>query len=85
MTKIIDFNATWCGPCKAQKPILEKFAKENSDTVQVRYVDVEDSPAEASKYGIRAVPTLVLVDAHGNVEKTLVGLQIESKLKQLIS
>lgn len=82
MNKIIDFHATWCGPCKVQKPILEKVAKELN--IAVEYVDIEESPDVAQKYGIRAVPTLVMLKDEQIVNK-LVGLQKESILKEKLT
>lgn len=56
---LVDFGATWCGPCQRQLPIVEKFATDNVN-VKVCKVDIDDAPAVASKLGIRGVPTLML-------------------------
>lgn len=81
MNKIIDFHAEWCGPCKLQKPILDKFAKENN--IDVEYVDVDENPEIAQKYGIRSVPTMIYVK-NGEAVQTLVGLHKESLLKEKV-
>lgn len=57
---LVDFWATWCGPCRALGPHLERLAEERSDDLQVVKVDVDAQPALAQKYEIRAMPTLVL-------------------------
>jgi len=75
---IINFHADWCSPCKLQKPILEKFAKENN--IEIEDVDIEENCEMAQKYGIRSVPTMVYTRNNIIVE-TLVGLQKESLLK----
>src|SRR5574337_430163 len=56
---LVDFGATWCGPCQRQMPIVEKFATDNVD-VKVCTVDIDDATNVASKLGIRGVPTLML-------------------------
>jgi thioredoxin 1 len=57
---LVDFSATWCGPCQRQYPLVEKFAKENGDKYKVCKVDIDDAPNVAAKLGIRGVPTLML-------------------------
>ena len=69
---LVDFGATWCGPCKRQLPILEKFAAENAG-VKVCKVDIDDAPATAAKFHIRSVPTLMLFNA-GAPSGSKVGL-----------
>lgn len=80
---IVDFSATWCGPCKAQMPILEKFAEAN-DTVKVVKVDIDESPTIASKYGVRSIPSLVVFD-NGERVTTKVGLTSQAGLETLIT
>jgi len=57
---LVDFFAEWCGPCKAMAPALEQVAEALKDSVTVVKVDVDKSPAITQKYGIRAMPTLML-------------------------
>lgn len=57
---LVDFHATWCGPCQTLAPIVEDVAREVGDKVKVIKVDVDKNQAAASKYNIRGVPTLVL-------------------------
>ena len=57
---LVDFGATWCGPCQRQLPIVEKFANDNTTNVKVCTVDIDDAPNVASRLGIRGVPTLML-------------------------
>lgn len=58
---LVDFSATWCGPCKALSPVLEKLATERKGSLRVLKVDVDEHQALAAKVGIRSVPTLLLV------------------------
>ncbi|HOV83762.1 MAG TPA: thioredoxin [Paludibacteraceae bacterium] len=57
---LVDFFATWCGPCKAMSPIIESVGKEVQGKARVLKVDVDKNPAVAAKYGIQAVPTIIL-------------------------
>ena len=57
---LVDFYADWCGPCKAQSPILKEVFHEASDRVRIIKIDVDKNNLVASKYQIRGVPTLIL-------------------------
>lgn len=79
---LIDFSAAWCGPCKRQLPILEKFAEETG--FKVVKVDIDDSPDIAKQFSIRSVPTLVLVK-DGQAVKSRSGLASMEELKKIVS
>jgi thioredoxin 1 len=71
---VMDFGATWCGPCKALKPILEGLAPAYAGRVKMVYVDADKSKATAVKYGVTSLPTVVLVK--GGAEKgRIIGLR----------
>jgi len=57
---LVDFFATWCGPCHAIAPTLEEISREMADRLTVVKVDVDESPDTASTYGVTSIPTLVL-------------------------
>jgi thioredoxin 1 len=57
---LVDFFATWCGPCKMMQPILEDTAKKMGEKVKIVKVDVDRNPLAASKFQVRGVPTLIL-------------------------
>ena len=57
---LVDFFATWCGPCKMMQPILEDTARQLGDKVKIIKVDVDRNPYAASSYQVRGVPTLIL-------------------------
>lgn len=80
---LVDFSATWCGPCTRQLPILEKFADENLDRVKVCTVDVDDAPNAVTKLGIRGLPTLLMF-VDGKQTGMKVGLTNLSELNTLV-
>ena len=57
---LVDFYATWCGPCNALAPVLEEISKDLADRLAVVKVDVDESPEAASTFGVTSIPTLVL-------------------------
>ncbi len=57
---LVDFFATWCGPCKMQAPILEEVKKKLGDSVNILKVDVDQNPELSAQFSIRSVPTLIL-------------------------
>lgn len=57
---IMDFMATWCGPCKIQDPILEELKRKFKDKIAFKKIDVDEESDIANEYSIRAVPTLII-------------------------
>jgi thioredoxin 1 len=57
---LVDFWATWCGPCKMAEPILEELSEEYKDKVLIAKIDVDQNNASSGKYGIMSIPTTVL-------------------------
>ncbi|MDM0077009.1 thioredoxin [Variovorax sp. J22R24] len=57
---LVDFSASWCGPCQAMAPALESFAERRRQELAVVKVDIDEAPSIAAKYAIRSVPTLML-------------------------
>ncbi len=80
---LVDFWAPWCGPCKAQDPVLQRLAKLHPD-VEVVKVNVDESPQTAQSYGVRSIPMLALFDS-GKVVLAKSGLQNLMALDGLVS
>jgi thioredoxin-like negative regulator of GroEL len=78
MKKILYFSAAWCQPCKNFKPIMEQVSRE----LPVQFVDVDASPQLVAEYGVRSVPTIVLVN-NGQVASKQAGVLTESQIKSL--
>ncbi|WP_274946015.1 thioredoxin [Paramuribaculum intestinale] len=85
---LVDFFATWCGPCKMQGPILEQVKAIFGDSVNIIKIDVDRNPELSATYHIRSVPTLILF-VNGEAAWRGYGLhqadQLEAKLREFIS
>ncbi|ACV22448.1 Thioredoxin C-1 [Slackia heliotrinireducens] len=79
---IVDLFATWCGPCKAMAPTLDKVAAEHADEVSIYKVDVDESPEIAQKFRVMSVPTL-LAFKNGELVNRAVGAQPEDAIVAL--
>lgn len=79
---VVDFFATWCGPCKMLAPILEELQEELSN-VKIVKIDVDENPELANKYGIASIPTLKIFKG-GNDVDTKVGFMPKEMLKESI-
>lgn len=77
---LVDFFATWCGPCKLLAPVLDNLDKQFSDEIPIYKVDIDENKQLASKYRVMSVPTLK-VFKDGEVVETIVGAQPEDVLK----
>ena len=76
---LVDFWAEWCGPCKQIGPALDQIAEELSDSVTVAKVNIDENPMTPSRFGVRGIPTLILVK-DGQVASMKVGALPKSKI-----
>ena len=77
---VVQFSATWCGPCQTLKPIMEKVSEEMSDKFKFYYHDIDSAPNSPTKFGVRGVPT-VMIFKNGELKATKVGAVPESIMK----
>ena len=80
---VVDFWAEWCGPCKMIAPTLEQLADEHVGTFKVGKLNVDDNRETAMKYGIRSIPTLLVIK-EGDVAGQIVGAHPKDTLKDKI-
>ncbi len=80
---MVDFWATWCGPCRMVAPIVEQLAGEYEDRITVGKLDVDENPGTASKYGIRSIPS-ILFFKNGEHVDTVIGAVPKPQLEQKI-
>ena len=80
---LVDFYATWCGPCKMQTPILHEFKEELGNKVNIVKVDVDQNPELASEYAVQSIPTLIMFK-NGELKEKMVGLTTKATLSEML-
>ena len=80
---LVDFFATWCGPCKMMSPVIDEIANETQETLKVCKVNVDDELELARKFNIMSIPTFVAIK-EGKVIGTTVGVQTKQQILDLL-
>jgi thioredoxin len=75
---VVDFSASWCGPCRQLHPTFEKLAQKYQGKVKFIYIDIDKVPSVANEYGVEAVPTLLFVNTSGEVKRNIGFMEEES-------
>ncbi len=79
---LVDFFATWCGPCKMLSPILEEISSDRSDTKIIK-VDVDECQSLAKQFGVMSIPTLILME-NGQIKDKKIGFQSKEEIIEWI-
>lgn len=83
-TMLVDFYATWCGPCRMLSPILDEIRQEVGDNIVIGKVDVDECFDVARTYGVMSVPTLILFK-NGEEDKRIIGLKPKQAILDMIN
>ena len=81
-TVLIDFWASWCGPCRMLSPVVDEIAEEHAD-VKVCKINVDDEPELAGRFGVMSIPTLVVISG-GQVKNKSVGVIPKEKILEML-
>ena len=80
---LVDFWATWCGPCRMLAPVVDEVSSAHADSLTVAKVNVDDCPDPARKFGIMSIPTLILFK-DGQIVDKRIGYQAKEQLEEMI-
>lgn len=80
---LVDFWATWCGPCQMLKPIIDELGTDLKDTIKIVEIDVDAEPTLSSEYNVASIPTVIIFD-NGQIKEVITGFhQKQDYLKAL--
>jgi len=77
---LVDFFATWCGPCRMMAPIIDELADEYAGKIKIGKLDVDENPQTSMQFGVQSIPTLIFFK-NGEAVDTMIGFQSKENLK----
>lgn len=80
---LIDFWATWCGPCRMMAPVVEELAQTMGEAVKVCKIDIDQNPELAEKYGIMSIPTFIVIK-NGSETARIVGVTPKTEFEKMV-
>ena len=80
---LIDFWATWCGPCRMMAPVVEELAQTMGEAVKVCKIDIDQNPELAEKYGVMSIPTFIVIK-NGSETARIVGVTPKTELEKMV-
>ena len=80
---LIDFWATWCGPCRMMAPVVEELAQTMGEAVKVCKIDIDQNPELAEKYGVMSIPTFIVIKNGSETART-VGVKKKTELEKMV-
>ena len=80
---LVDFWASWCGPCKMFSPIVDEFAQEHQGAVKVGKINIDEEQDLAAQFRVMSIPTAMLFE-NGQVKETLMGVQPKARLEAMV-
>lgn len=83
MVKLLDFWASWCGPCKIMEPIIEELEKELKGKIEIEKINVDENQAKASEYGVMSIPTYIVLKDDKEVGRKI-GVTSKADLMKLL-
>lgn len=83
-TKLLDFWAPWCGPCRIMDPIIEEVEKEYSGKLEIVRINVDEDPTKASQYGVMSIPTYI-VEKDGKESNRRIGSMPKAELVKILA
>ena len=81
---LVDFFATWCGPCKMMAPVIDEIAAEKAGQVDVYKIDIDDNPDIAQRYGVMSIPTFIAFKG-GEPAATTLGAQPKANIEAMLA